>query len=73
VKASLAAKPSTEPGNSVEKVVSKGGGAVAAARAFAAGAKLQPTETATNVPSVLMLMTSCARVPRVPVSLKVAT
>ena len=61
------------PGKSAAKVVSKGGGAVVAVRVFSAGTKLLPTDTATNVPSVLMLITSCARVPRVPVSLNVAT
>ena len=61
------------PGKNAAKVVSKGEGAVVTVRAFSAGTKLLPTDTATNVPSVLMLITSCTRVPRFPVSLKVAT
>ena len=60
-------------GKNAAKVVSKGEGAVVTVSAFSAGTKLLPTDTATNVPSVLMLITSCTRVPRFPVSLNVAT
>ena len=69
----LRCEPSVVPGNSAVNVASNGTGAVVTVSALGAGAKLEPTDTATNVPSVLMLMTSCTRVPRVPVSLKVAT